>query len=169
VVVHGLSRVQRRPPSVFAAFTSTPSSAATLADSSAKASRCALGTGTHATPPPIPIAASAPWSLLCGGYCVRHVVGFQDHVGVGAMLHQHTHDFRLVEAGASQKGVAPIKAGEKYQSCEERRIGVHVFSGAFASAPCSSRALTVFSSRRMIATSQGRKASVGFIGVRALS
>src|SRR5262249_47655114 len=44
-------------PSVFAAFTSTPSSTASLTASSATASRSARPYGIHASPPPMPRAA----------------------------------------------------------------------------------------------------------------
>src|SRR5437667_7896215 len=44
-------------PSVLAAFTSTPSSAASLTASRVSASRSRRGGGTHSAPPPIPVAA----------------------------------------------------------------------------------------------------------------
>ena len=45
-----------------------------------------------------------------------------------------------LKRAASQNGVAPTSSGAKLKSFDERRVGVQVRSGAFASAPWSSSA-----------------------------
>ena len=65
---------------------------------------------------------------------------------------------------ASQNGVAPTSSGAKWKSSDERRVGVHVRSGALASAWWASRAPTIFSSRRMIAACSAEKPAAAAFG-----
>ena len=65
---------------------------------------------------------------------------------------------------ASQNGVAPTSSGAKLKSSDERRVGVQVWSGAFASAPCASSAATIRSSRRMMASCRAVKPALAAFG-----
>ena len=49
-----------------------------------------------------------------------------------------------VARAASQNGVAPTSSGLKFQSRDERRVGVQFETGAFGSAPCASSAADHF-------------------------
>ena len=69
-----------------------------------------------------------------------------------------------LKRAASQNGVAPTNSGAKLKSSDDRRVGVHVCSGAFGSAPWASRALTIFSSRRMMASCSAVKPGAAAFG-----
>ena len=69
-----------------------------------------------------------------------------------------------LKRAASQNGVAPTSSGLKLKSCDERRVGVQVRSGAFGSAPWARSALTICSSRRMIAACSAVKPAAAAFG-----
>ena len=81
------------------------------------------------------------------------------------MLHQEAHDAGLGEAGGQpERRRADQLGGEIEVVATSGASGVQVRSGAFGSAPCARSALTIFSSRRMIAACSAVKPAAAAFG-----